>query len=652
MGKQSSSATSLTTSANSLLKYKGIYYFKLNPEYFLHRAPGEDEQKSCGLLGGEIDSNFHFLSGYDIKDVEVENGILKIYRVNDEYNETDPLEVDLTGQMGNPTFNFNRDKGELEVFFADGTSAVTGGFFDGDFKVSSNGTLVGTGSRKSVLGLSPVEKTGEYAPVLRIVDRRSESGNTEFSGACGDRILTIETINRYGLLYPYSSVEKIQERLDDEMSVWRVPTREDWDELLNAMEESDEYKDHNVDDAVPFKGEVAGKVLKSSEMWEEYPDAEGLNHDKFNVLPVGIMNGVGALNGVNQQSYLWAYGLKDGGDVDIKKFYYKENRVGNGDERARSSAKYSVRLVRDYVPGCANEYEDILGVSLPTGVVSNGCDYTKVWTLANFYDWNDAELDGTIPDIADYEGEDAFFINEFNAEGRPVRKRMTEGDTVVVLEEGGYNEYMLSGGTLVNTFDKVSELVEDVATEASESLANLSAATAQIAEELGEAIGELSGKTEDAIANLSGETENAISALSGETENAINELSGNVETAIESLSGDVETAIEDAISELSGSVESAILEEEARAAAAEAEISGAVATIADEAESAITIANEISGTVEGILESVENLEGNDINKESEYEFTQDGTSLETNAGDNININLSEDFFNFGLIFDE
>ena len=83
MGK-TNSATTLATETNSILKEKGIYYFKLNPEYFLHRGIGEDEQKSCGLLGTEIDSNFHFLSGYDIKSAEVEDGKLIIKRVNEE----------------------------------------------------------------------------------------------------------------------------------------------------------------------------------------------------------------------------------------------------------------------------------------------------------------------------------------------------------------------------------------------------------------------------------------------------------------------------------------------------------------------------------------------------------------------------------------
>ena len=229
MGKTNSAAT-LATDSIVRPKYKGIYYFKYNNDLFLHP---DDEQKSCGLLGSEIDSNFHFLSGYDIKDVEVEDGILKIYRVNDEF---EPIEVDISQEIGNPSLEYNPETGELKIYYPDGTSSGTSGFItDASFSVSTDQTLNGSGSKYNPLRLSPVEKTGQYAPVLKkvVID---EDNPITLSGNCGDRILTEETVNPFGLLYPYSSVEKLQSYLTANNSEWRVPNRKDWDDLLNAVD--------------------------------------------------------------------------------------------------------------------------------------------------------------------------------------------------------------------------------------------------------------------------------------------------------------------------------------------------------------------------------------------------------------------------------
>lgn len=93
------SATPITTgSVTSSLKQTGIYYFKLGSEYFLY---DEDEQRLCGLTGAEIDSNFHFLSGNDIKNVEINYsaGTVVITRVNDEF---EPIVLDLKGTHPQP----------------------------------------------------------------------------------------------------------------------------------------------------------------------------------------------------------------------------------------------------------------------------------------------------------------------------------------------------------------------------------------------------------------------------------------------------------------------------------------------------------------------------------------------------------------------
>ena len=46
---------------------KGVIYYKLDPQFHYEN----DVTLNCGLTGGDIDGNFNFLRGYDIKTFEV-----------------------------------------------------------------------------------------------------------------------------------------------------------------------------------------------------------------------------------------------------------------------------------------------------------------------------------------------------------------------------------------------------------------------------------------------------------------------------------------------------------------------------------------------------------------------------------------------------
>ena len=61
---------------------KGVIYYKLDPDYHFEG----DYTKNCGLTGGEIDGNFHFLRGYDILSIDVTSNKeeLVITRLNGE----------------------------------------------------------------------------------------------------------------------------------------------------------------------------------------------------------------------------------------------------------------------------------------------------------------------------------------------------------------------------------------------------------------------------------------------------------------------------------------------------------------------------------------------------------------------------------------
>ena len=141
----------------------GITYFKLRSEF-----PG-DYTKNCGLLGNEIDENFYFLRGYDIKEVsyDPETKILTIKRVDDDY---EPIEIPLGDEIAKdrPDFSYDKDKGELLVSYPDGTEVAVDGFFiENDLKVSTNPSIKGDGRPSNPLRLSPVERTSLRSKIHR-----------------------------------------------------------------------------------------------------------------------------------------------------------------------------------------------------------------------------------------------------------------------------------------------------------------------------------------------------------------------------------------------------------------------------------------------------------------------------------------------------
>ena len=60
----------------------GIIYYKLDAN--IHGYPG-DTTKNCGLRGEEIDGNFNFLHGNDIKSISFDdNGTMFLTKYNGE----------------------------------------------------------------------------------------------------------------------------------------------------------------------------------------------------------------------------------------------------------------------------------------------------------------------------------------------------------------------------------------------------------------------------------------------------------------------------------------------------------------------------------------------------------------------------------------
>ena len=131
-------------------------------------------------------------------------------------------------------------------------------------KVFSDGTLSGVGTSDKPLKLSNVFQTGFYKPVKKIIDVTLGEHIPSKHLKKGDRYLVADKVSDYGLLYNFDGVNHINKILSK--TGWRVPSKSDWDNMLNAIEPC-EYRNHNSALNNRVLGMMAGTLLKSEEDW-------------------------------------------------------------------------------------------------------------------------------------------------------------------------------------------------------------------------------------------------------------------------------------------------------------------------------------------------------------------------------------------------
>ena len=350
--------TSLMASNNATYKtVEGVTYFKLKSEF------DGDYTKHCGLLGEEIDENFYFLRGYDIESITVDKDRnLIINRVDKDY---EPLIVNIGEELGQPSFKFNKETGTITVTYPDGTASTMEGFLvEGkDIRIATDSTLNGNGTMYNPLRISPVETTGTFAPADEYFDL-SEGVKMPNGKGKGYRVVTKEKIDNFGCLYPFSAVKKIQSELTASGSQWRVPTKKDWDELLNAVE-CERNREHDSK-SCKWLGKDAGVALKSVNLWDkdehkgsykERDSVEGRDILGLSIYPLGITpdrneilnereEGNYDAEGFGKLAGMWANTVNDEGNAYVKIFGYNEGRVDQ--DTYGKGARLSIRLVKDY----------------------------------------------------------------------------------------------------------------------------------------------------------------------------------------------------------------------------------------------------------------------------------------------------------------
>lgn len=434
----------------------GLIYYKLDAQS--HGYPG-DITKNCGLRGEEIDGNFNFLRGHDIKSISFdENGTMYLTRYNGEIltaKQADTPEYD---------FNYNPENGKLTIVTPDGKEITLEGF-----KVTTNVyhdfTLDGYGSQELPLEVSNIAKTGRYKPAIKLLDttlededgRRLEGLPTE-NVAKHDRYVTKEKVSRFGRLFPLHGVEKITERLEQISSEWRIPTKEDWDEVLNVID--CETPDHDKKDSNVYLGDFAGSALKSTLYWNTDKNGKVLSEDKFgfSIYPVGYCGNRGTkyYGSFGESTGFWTSTEEDNHkDMFVKTFDYNTEAVG---QRTWGENYYlSVRLVKTFTGDNFNDAEDI------DGFTSN-CIHvpgtSTIWTKENIA-FSQEQYEGFVPD--EWEKYDnvenvensyviRYFVNDWNGDGWD-KHEIKEGEGIVLYEgeNGRMHEWLLVNGELIDS---------------------------------------------------------------------------------------------------------------------------------------------------------------------------------------------------------
>ena len=450
----------------------GITYFKLKSEF------NGDYTKNCGLLGEEIDENFYFLRGYDIEKMYVDSDRnLVIERIDKDY---EPIKIKLDEELGKDTFRFDKETGTIYITYSDGTVAKMDGFLVAgkDIRMATDSTIDGDGTLFNPLRISSVDVTGTYGPADEYFDITESKKMPDGKGK-GYRIVTKEIIDKFGCLYSLEEMKSIQKDLEKKFSQWRVPTKQDWDELLNAMETDPEYRNH-TSKSNKWLGQVAGSALKSYNLWKEYEPiktdeipVKGQDIAAMSILPLGIgpdrneiLNDDDFdLEGFEKLSGFWTSTEDGSGNNYVKIFGYSTAKVDQ--DTYGEGARLSLRLVKEYNYDNYNAVEEILGLPYTTRIINGVCnDYQKIWTDINVYSYNYGVRSEEWNKIDDRGIKIVYFINEWDGL-KWHKKLMKEADSVVIkqYEDKPNHEWRIINGELIDTLEDIMNAFDEALTE-------------------------------------------------------------------------------------------------------------------------------------------------------------------------------------------
>lgn len=520
----------------------GVTYYKLEDIY------SGDTTKHCSLKTEDMDQNFHALRGLDIESFALSGNSLVLRRLDGTEMKVE-LKEGTSITTENLTFNYNSESGNLEITYPDSATTVISGFTTA---IYTDATLDGDGSPRNPLKFSNIEKTGAYSPADEYIElEHGEVLPTEGVRA-GHRIVTKELKNNIGKLYSKDGLNLIREALEESDSEWRIPSKQDWDKLLDSLEPENYvelgFLPHSSS-TIDYLGKEAAQHLKSEDfMHNDNPIEEdstcGYDTIGFNVMPVGVAvpNEYGHLinEGFLETSVFWT-STPSGLSMYVKGFFYDTNKVL---QSLGNDQFISIRLVKDYTSDNYMGDEGILGQTYPTVL----CDKAnQVWTAINVFatknqiqqlikglNYTDVVIDGDTSDFSD-----AFYINEFNG-NEWIKKELKEGDSIVIIQrdiDDGitkyYRRWLVKNGVLRSFEDYAEETFIRLETEFNNAIA--------------------SARTdfEYGIASARTDFETRICETINNFNQVISALSATLSTQITSLDNRLETFIND---ELEGTI--------------------------------------------------------------------------------------------------
>lgn len=568
---------------------KGLYFYKLVSPYH------EDVTKDCKLTVNEIDHNFITLKNSDIQDITFneENGRLTLTQINGEELFAT---IDLQHFPKDFSVEWNKDTLELiiryndkEIKFNEFISTIVDESLKNNYDnildfINIDNTLIGKTSGKNTLGINPLELPGTYKAVNSLINKvDGEFLPYEGSLEKGDRFLSYEQVSVYGNLYNFDGVKKINEDLK---GGWRVPSKDDWDDMLNSIELCDIDKNHHSKICNVDAGKVSGKLLKSKNYWEvntnestvacdsgcmvcgdDEPlynpiETNGVDAYNFTVLPAGYGDGYKNIDYANQQTQFWTLTETERTDVYVKRFYYNKSNIVQ--IATAPIALCSVRLIKDYDGKNFYGFETINGevyntVLMPSQTAKFG--YT-VWTSMNVA-FDNERYNPQVPKVKEGEAiKYVYYINEWDG-FKWLKKQLVNGDSLIILTgpDGENNcEYQLIDGELINIKhyfkNEMLSVANDLITIQEKQGQDIESLQTQITEHKEIALNALSALTEADIVinnniNIINDNITALSATIETNKNEaiieLNRLNQNaqiVDENITAISGDVNSLIE------------------------------------------------------------------------------------------------------------
>lgn len=421
-------------------KTEGLTLYTLQSNY------SGDTTKNCGLTGGEIDANFLFLRGNDIYSGEIneENNTLILKKGNENIITIPNIRKDIRITGG----YINNATGEL-VLETNGDDIIITGFTSS--LIFTDTTLNGNGSANNPLRLSELYKSSYLPSVKTVVDLTNNEIIQEEYKTTGTYIITKEYNNSDGLLYNFNGVKEIESKLKEDDSNWRVPTFEDWGQMLNALEICDDRNHLSKESGI--YGRFAGAYLKNDGLgWIEKTETSYSYGFKANAC--GFKTSLkGSLLSYGENAVFWTDTLDNEGEVWVRNLSYDDSKVLS--HTVRKEGFYSLRLVKDYENVdlvnekiLENNYDII---KMPYVIVDAENNVTqrgyRIWTSVNINFSGISESNYTEVNNNTETKTPLFYLNYWN--GNNWVKRLIVENNIITIEDREGKEYKLVNNELV-----------------------------------------------------------------------------------------------------------------------------------------------------------------------------------------------------------